>query len=307
MSVLRKIAGDPLVHFLVGGGLVFAVYAWVHPAASLPSDPDRTIRVDQATLLKFIQYQSSAFAPGYFAAKFAAMTPAEKQAQIDKYVREEAMVREARTMGLDQVDYVIRQRMVQKIMYLIDDAAGASFRPSEAALQRYYETHKSRYSEPATITFTHVFIDDELKHKEGSLALAQRLKRELAAAQAGFNDAPAYGDRFPYLQNYVGRTSQFIADQFGTAFAATVARLGPSKLWQGPIRSDYGYHLVLVTAQGAPSQTSFEDNREQVRDDMLQDEIASRRDRAIADLVKRYKVELGDMTPAPRPKAKSED
>jgi len=309
MPAFRTFLRDPLLHFLIGGGLLFAVYAWLHPLAWAGEEDARTIRVDRPTILKFMQYQSSAFAPGYFEAKFAAMTPAQKQAEIDKYVREEAMVREARTMGLDQVDYVIRQRMVQKIMYLIDDAASATFNPSDTQLRRYFDAHKASYTEPATITFTHVFADNERKHPEGSIAVAEALKKRLDTAHAGFNDAPAYGDRFPYLQNYVERNGQFIANQFGAGFAASVMKLKPSAQWQGPIKSDYGYHLVLVSALGAPSQAKYDEVREQVRDDMLQDAIADYREKAIADLVKHYGVEIGDMKapPMPKPNPESEE
>jgi hypothetical protein len=290
MNLLKRIVRDPLVHFLAGGGLLFALYALLHGTGG--GDDARTIVVDRPALLKYMQYQSAAFEPEYFEAQMTAMSPAERKTLIDKFVQEEALVREARAMNLDSVDYVIRQRLVQKMMYLIDDASTANANVDEAALRRWYDTHRDEYRGEATLTFTHVFIDNEVKHAEGAEAAARKLLATLEARQAAFADAPSYGDRIPFLQNFVDRAPEFVANQFGAAFAKSVAALEPSTHWQGPIRSDYGWHLVLVTAKTAAKDPSFEEVRGQIKEEMLVDANAAYRARAIADLIKQYDVKV---------------
>jgi hypothetical protein len=300
MSVLTRIVRDPLVHFLAAGGLLFAVFAALHPQSAASGDSGRTIVVDRQGLLTFMQYQSAAFQPQYFEARFSALSPADRQALIDNYVQEEALVREARSLGLDEGDYVIRRRMVQKMMYLMDDTATDSFSPSDADLQRYFQARPDAYRGPATVTFTHVFVDNEVEHPGGAFEAAEALKRTLEQKRARFADAPAYGDRFAYLQNYVERTPDFVGSQFGAGFAAELAKLQPSDHWQGPIRSDYGWHLVLLTQRKPAELPKFSDVREQVKDDMLRDAIAGHRRKAIQDLVARYRVDLKDL-PRPAP------
>jgi parvulin-like peptidyl-prolyl isomerase len=186
------------------------------------------------------------------------------------------------------------------MMYLMDDAASGTFTPSEADLQRYFQSHQGAYRGPATVTFTHVFVDNEVKHPAGAEKTAGALKQTLERKRAGFADAPAYGDRFAYLQNYVGRTPDFVGSQFGVGFAKALAGLQPSTHWQGPIRSDYGWHLVLLTERNPSELPKFADVREQVKDDMLRDALSANRRKEIADLVGRYKVELKDL-PKPAP------
>jgi hypothetical protein len=299
MSPLKRIVRDPLVHFLAAGALLFAGYAALHPHATSGGD-GRTIVVDRQALVSFMQYQSAAFQPRYFEAQFAALTPAERQGLIDKYVQEEALVREAGAMGLGEGDYVIRRRMIQKMMYLMDDVATEGFAPSDADLQRYFQAHPDAYRGPATVTFTHVFVDNEVKHPEGAQTVAEALKVKLEQRRARFNDAPAYGDRFAYLQNYVDRTPDFVGSQFGVGFTAALAKLQPSEHWQGPIRSDYGWHLVLLTERKPAELPRFADVREQVKDDMLRDTLSANRRKGIADLVGRYHVELKGL-PKPAP------
>jgi hypothetical protein len=300
MSPLTRIVRDPLVHFLAAGALLFAGYAVLHPGAETGAADGKTIVVDRQALVTFMQYQSAAFQPRYFEAQFQALSPAERQALIAKYVQEEALVREAGALGLDQGDYVIRRRMIQKMMYLMDDAAAGSFAPTEADLQRYFQNHLDAYRGPATVTFTHVFVDNEVKHQQGPQRAAEGLKATLERKHARFSDAPAYGDRFAYLQNYVERTPDFVGSQFGAGFAAALAKLQPSDRWQGPIKSDYGWHLVLLTERKPAQLPRFADVREQVKDDMLRDALSNYRKKAIGDLVGRYKVALKDL-PKPAP------
>jgi len=300
MTPFQRVVRDPLVHFLLAGGLLFAAFAMLHPADNTGGAEGKTIVVDKPGLMALMQYRSAAFQPKYFEARFAALTPKDRQALIDGYVQEEALVREARALGLDQGDYVIRRRLVQKMMYLMDDAATATFAPTDADLQRYFQSHRDAYRAPATVTFTHVFLDNEVAHPGGARKAAEAVQRTLELKQAGFADAPAYGDRFAYLQNYVERTPDFVGSQFGQGFAADIARLQPSSRWQGPIRSDYGWHLVLLTERKASAAPSFASVKEQVKDDLLRDTVSGYRRKAIADLVGRFQVRLVNL-PKPPP------
>ncbi len=299
MILLKRIIRDPLTHFLAGGALLFGVFAVLHGADTTGTADGKTIVVDQPALLSFMQYQSAAFQLKYFADQFKAMSPKEKSDLVEKYVREEALVREARAMGLDQGDYVIRRRLVQKMLYLMDDTATETFKPTDADLERYFQAHQEVYRSASTITFTHVFVDKEVKHPEGAGLAAGRLKAELESRHAGFDDAPAYGDRVPYLRNYVERTPDFVEAQFGPAFASEVMKLKPSPRWQGPVRSDYGYHLILLTQSKPASVPRLSEVREQVRDDLLRETVAAYRERAIDDLTRRFAVRSKGLSIAP--------
>lgn len=300
MRALLKVLRDPLLHFLVAGAALFGLYGLIHPSDTTGTGDGKRIVVDRAALTSFMQYQSAAFQPKYFEAQFDGLTADGRKALIDKYVQEEALVREARAMGLDQGDYVIRRRMVQKMMYLMDDTASETFAPSHAALEGYYASHPDAYRGPATVTFTHVFLDNEVAHAGGAERAAEEMRRRLEARHAGFNDAPAYGDRFAYLQNYIDRTPDFVGGQFGTGFAAALAQMQPSDHWQGPIHSDYGWHLVLLTERRPAELPAFDKVSEQVKDDLLRETIAGYRQKAIADLAGRFKVTLKDL-PQPKP------
>lgn len=294
MRTLPGILKDPLVHFLLISAALFGLYARFGTAD--PRDADRTtIAVDKGALLSFMQYRASAFEPEYFEAQFAALSPQQLRELANAYVREEAMAREAETMGLGENDYVIRRRLVQKVQFLIDEAGVDGKAPDDAALRDHFARNKAAYRMPASLTFTHVFIDDEVVHAGDRQHIARQLKARLEARGAGFNDAPAYGDRFPYQQNYVGRDTGFIANQFGAAFARALEGQQPSGHWLGPIRSDYGWHLVLLSERKPATLPSFEQVRDRVANDYAAHRIARNREREIDDLVKHYRVRYVDL------------
>ncbi len=87
--------------------------------------------------------------------------------------------------------------------------------------------------------------------------------------------------------------------QFGAGFASAVMNLQPSAHWQGPIASDYGYHLVLLTQKTPAALPRLSEVRGQVKDDLLRDAVAAYREKAIADLTRRFTVKLKGVSLAP--------
>src|SRR5690606_22944255 len=127
------------------------------PSTAEEAPADNKILVDRAALLDYMQYQAQAFEPEIFESRFAAMSEAEVTALVDAYVREEVLYREGVRMGLDQADYDIRRRIVQKVEFLLENLVGEDLVPSDAELQAFYETRIADYQVDAVYTFTHIF------------------------------------------------------------------------------------------------------------------------------------------------------
>ena len=289
--ILKRILREPLLHFLVAGGLLFGAFAWSHRGAAKPAS-GKTIVVDKASLLNFLQYRNKAFKPDYFESQLDAMSPRELQDLSDQYVEEELLYREAKSLGLEEGDDVIRQRLVQKMNFLIEDLADTSGTPSEAELQEYLKKNQAEYVIEPSVTFTHVFADFSVHGEKAARELAERLKIKLNSTHAAFNDAPQFGDRFPFLQNYVERTFDYIESNFGKEFAAQIRKLTPSQTqWVGPIRSEYGYHLVLLTSRSEGRAPQLQEIRTQVEEDWIRDRKQKARTLSLRELASQYNIE----------------
>lgn len=279
---------DPLVHFLAAGALLFVIGSAVKPAAQTGN----LISVDRPALLQFIQYRSKAFEPAAAAAILDGLSPEARAEIVRDYVREEALAREAETLGLGANDYVIRQRMVQKVEFLAEAAAAAIAEPADAELTAFYDANHARYTSPPSATMTHVFVSTEKKPREAAHAEALALLAELKKSKAGFNDATAYGDRFLFHKNYVDRTDDYIQSQLGDEIAAAIFdSSAPLSDWRGPYPSQYGEHLIYVAARAPSSLPPLDDIRDVVRSDLAEERRQEAIERAIEAVVAKYKVD----------------
>jgi hypothetical protein len=286
---LRQWLREPLLHFLLAALLLYAGHAWLYPGAR---DAGRVIHVDRKALLDFLQYRARAFAPGAFATDLDALDPGARQALVDDYVREEALLREARALGLAEGDYVIRQRLVQRLGFVLEDAAAPATTADAVTLETWYQDHAEDYREPASYTFTHVFLDRARHGDAEAEALARKTLAALETGHAGFADAARYGERFPFLLNYVERTDDFVRSHFGEGFLQSLERLAPdAHRWQGPYRSDQGWHLVLLTAKQPARLPPLQDLRARVVDDWKREQTDAARRRAIDRIVAGYRIE----------------
>ena len=284
---MRALLKDPLVHFLAAGAIIFALAS----IASPPAASDNVIIVDRPALLTFIQYRSKAFEPKTAAKILDRLDAQGRHKLIADYVREEALVREAQTLGLEADDYVIRQRMVQKAEFLAE-AAISPPAPSDAEVRAYFEMNKERYRSPPSATFTHIFISKNNRTAEQTDATAKALLAKVKAEGAGFDDAPRYGDRFLFHTNYVDRTDDYIKSQIGEAATAAVfSEKTPLDTWLGPYRSDYGDHLIFVASRSLSKIARFEAVKEIVRQDLMEDQKRAAVDKVIDDLVAKYRVD----------------
>lgn len=286
---MARISGflkDPLAHFLIAGALLVYVGGLLAPAAP---DMERII-VNRAALLEFIQYRSKAFEPQAAAALLDSMSAERRRQLIDDYVREEVLYRESRALGLEADDYVIKQRLIQKLSFATEAAIGEP-ELGEAEIARYYEAHKSDYAIPPSATFTHVFFSAEKRGAEAAETEAARQTGALNRSGARFEDAVKFGDRFLFHTNYVERTDDYVSSQFGEAAAKAIFDpQGPFDVWRGPLVSPYGAHAVFVTGVVAGRTPPLDEVRERVSDDALRALKAERFDDVVDETIADYEV-----------------
>lgn len=250
-SVVRRILRQPLFQFLVLGVALFALYLFFGGSRG---EEEKVIVVSarQIQLLSSLWERQWRRPP----------TPEELNGLIQSFIREEVLYREALAMGLDQDDTVVRRRLAQKIEFLAQDLM-AQVMPSEAELRTFYEEHPEIFEIPPRITFSHVYINLDERGRD-TAAYAESLLADLEAGA----DPHRLGDRFMLQRDYLRKSPAEVARHFGSRFAAEVFELSPG-VWQGPIPSGYGLHLVLVEGKEKAYLPPLEDVRQQVQDEFV--------------------------------------
>jgi hypothetical protein len=120
---------EPLVHFLLIGLLLFAVYGYMHRG------PDGVESSDQIILtLDDLRQIEIAFTAQWQRPP----TSEEMGALIDSRIREEVLYREALALGLDKEDSIVKRRMSQKMDFLAEDLSDLR-EPTMGELKSWFE------------------------------------------------------------------------------------------------------------------------------------------------------------------------
>jgi hypothetical protein len=288
--MLRRILVEPLTHFTVIGALLFVVLA-----GRAGDDADREILVTRGQIESLSQiWQRTWQRPP---------TQAELEGIIRDHVREEILYREARAMGLDENDSVIRRRLRQKLEFLAEDFAALA-EPADADLQAYLDAHVERYALSPRLSFQHVFVSEEKRGadaEEEALELLGVLRdQEPDAAELGnpLGDplGDQLGDPLPLPRVLDDVALEEVRRIFGDQFADAVQDL-PAGSWQGPVRSAFGQHLVFVSRHEPGRRPELAEVRETVRRDWLAEQQRKAREAFYDNLRERYEVTIEGRQP----------
>jgi hypothetical protein len=300
---------SPLVFFVVAGLALFAAVKAFEDPADGDRGGDTAIVVERQALLDFVQLRSGEADAGALAARWDRLDEAARRVWIDRFVREEALVREARRLGLDRDDDLIRRRLIQQMEFLVE--AGADEPIDAAALEAAYVARADEHRVPAIVTFGHVFVRDPgaltADPSSSAAARAESLRAALDEEEADFDGARARGDRFLYHRVYVDRTLDEVRAHFGPEMASSLERLRPEPArWQGPIASQHGWHVVLLTRRTEARVPSFKEIRGTLAEALRRERREASLERGLDEIVGAYEVRLAPGLDA-RPEAAEVD
>lgn len=276
---LRRMIAEPLLHFVLLGGALFALYLGINDAPEVRS-PNRIV-VDEVQL----QGMLTAFERTWLRAP----TAAELDGLIREHVKEEVLYREALALGLDRDDLIIRRRMRQKMEFLNADLIEPPT-PTDAELQGYLDANSASYREAARQDFVQVFVkrgDDQGDAKQR----ASRLLAQLSDPATAASDVAALGDPSMLPGEMEQADAHDIGRVFGNDFAAQLST-APLDRWSGPYRSTYGLHLVYVTARTAAREARLDEVRTAVARDWAAAQRREANERFYSALLEHYTIEV---------------
>jgi hypothetical protein len=268
---VRRLLHEPLLHFLLLGALLFGLYGWLNSAAQ--QAPDEIVLTRGQLHSLQAQFRRTWQRPP---------RPEELQALVDSWVREEIFYREGLAMGLDRDDPVVRRRVAQKLEFIADDSGAAA--PTDAELQAWLDAHAERYRVEPRYTLSQVYFD-AARHGDRLDAELARARRALDQGRAAEGDATLLP---PALQRATATQVQRV---FGEAFAEALAAL-PVDIWQGPVRSAFGVHLVRLGAVESARPATLAEARAEIERDFLQDHAARANAARYQALRARYAVRV---------------
>ena len=246
--MLKRILHDPLLHFLLLGAAIFAIYGF---ATRHRTDKPGEIVVAQGTIENLVT--------GFTRAWQRPPTQEELQGLIRDYIRDEAAYREALAMGLDRDDMIVRRRLRQKLEFLSDDLASRT-EPTDDQLQVFLRAHPELFQREPLFSFNQVYLNPQIHGAN----LRREESRLLNLLQKGRPDLGVQGDPFLLPQSFQDVSLADVKKTFGEQFASTLSA-SPIGHWQGPVTSSYGEHLIFLSEREESHMPALADIHDQVR------------------------------------------
>ncbi len=286
-STPRRVLSEPLLHFLLIGGVLFLLFGWRGGSSPSPTGQAGTPALQIVVTSSDVDHLNTQFARTWQRPP----SDEETRALVEDFVRNEIYCREAIAIGLDRDDPVLRRQLRQKMEFIYEDITSWA-EPTDEELRAYMEKHREAYLSDPQVAFRQVYVD-ATKRGGGAESEARRVLARLAAGA----DPDSVGDRTLLEAEAPLTPVREIGMQFGDEFARRLVGLTPGR-WAGPIRSGYGLHMVRISRSVGPRLRDLREVREAVKRDWTAERQRQVKDAAYAKLRERYTVTVEKPTAA---------
>jgi PPIC-type PPIASE domain len=256
-----RLSGEPLLHFVALGGLVFALQ-W---ALSARAPRDGTIQVAPQTRRElaalFTQRQQRA------------PDAREIETLVARWIDDEVLFREGLRLELPRQDPALRDQVIARMRTLLQ--ASLQVPPaSEVELRAFQRAHRARYRDPSTVSFVEYLVPAGPDAEDQARALWRALTRGDHVLQA------------PSVQRR--RSESQLAELYGPELARRIVSLEPDQLQQ--LRSARGIYLLKLEERTPAREPSFEELRERLIADLRSERTQRAFREELARLAVRWEV-----------------
>jgi hypothetical protein len=268
---------EPLVHFLAIGVALFVLFAVFDGGDRVERDDIIRVSaadVDRLRSLWAMQYKRSP-------------TETELQGVVDTHIREEVLNREAKLLGLDRDDVIIRRRLAQKMEFLSEDFATA-VPPTQEEIIAYFDEYRENYRIPEAASFSHVYFNSDQRGEAAALRAAERLRSRLSDAANG--GKPEGGDPFVLPPDYDSPSRPEVEELFGKTSFTDAVFSAELESWSEPVRSAYGIHIIYVRSRTAARVPALNEVRDPVRRDLVSQRRRDANEAFYGALLEKYTV-----------------
>ena len=255
---------EPLLHFMILGGLLFAVD---HVVAGRADDP-HTIVVGSAVDSQAVEV--------FEESRGRKPDEAELKALHGVWLDNEVLYREGLAMQVDKGDDAIRERVIFKALSVVD--ANVKLPAiDDKQLREWFESHRAKYDEPARYDFQEA-------------ALAGDTSESAVRAFVSALNAGTPGDAQAGLRVFKNRPYANLVQSYGPDFPKELEESSPGE-WRALWTRD-GWRAMRLELMTPPKPPVYETLRGVVLQDWKDATASEQRTSAVRALAKKYKVKF---------------
>jgi hypothetical protein len=257
---------EPLLHFVVLGGLLFAVD---HVLAGEAENPN---------LIVVGADVNSEMVHTFERARGRKPNDKELEALHRVWLDNEVLYREGLALGVDKGDSAIRERVIFKALSVVDSNVKLPA-PDDNVLRAWFNGRRDKYDEPPRYDF-----DEAALSGNNAEAAVRDFVKALNSGTPG--DAKAG------LRVFKGRPRSNLVQSYGEEVAKALDNAQPG-VWDA-LKTRDGWRAMRLNAKAAPKPARYESIRGIVLQDWKDAMGAEQRTAAVRALTQKYKIVFED-------------
>lgn len=211
-------------------------------------------------------------------------SPEGRKQLLDQLIAWELLYQNAVDTGMEErEDYKLQIQEARKgiltQLAIQDVINGASV--EEEDIKEYYDENKEYFKEDEQVTARHILVD--------TLEKAQQVKEEIASGTS-FEDAARKYSSCPSKEQG-GDLGSFGRGMMVPEFEKAAFELEEGVVSE-PVKTQFGYHLILVEGRTEAEEKPYEEVRELIKNHMLQEKQNALYFEKVNALKEKYSVEI---------------
>ena len=152
---------------------------------------------------------------------------------------------------------------------------------TEEEIKKFYEDNKEQFTDKETVSAKHILVESE--------DVAKKIKEEIGNGSISFEDAAAKYSSCPSKEEG-GNLGEFgrgmmVPEIENMAFSSEVGKV------TDPVQTQFGYHLILVEKKNEPTEKSFEEVKDMVANQLMQQAQQKKYVDMVLELESKYGVD----------------
>lgn len=214
----------------------------------------------------------------------ALQTEEKRKQLIEQLISFELMNKFGKEIGLDETqEYKEAMENISKevITSMAINKVLSDITVTDEEAKNYYESNKEKFGTPATVSARHILVETEEE--------AKKAKEEILSGSISFGDASMKYSMCPSNQQG-GNLGEFSRGMMVPEFeeAAFTAEIGTIT---EPVKTQFGYHLILVDAKNEASVKGFDEVKNNVVNELIKQNQHTKYDQILKELEGKYGVE----------------
>ncbi|MBP3580354.1 MAG: peptidyl-prolyl cis-trans isomerase [Clostridia bacterium] len=140
------------------------------------------------------------------------------------------------------------------ISFAVNKALSEVKPATEEEIKKYYDDNADKFNKGESVNASHILVESE--------DLAKELLSKINAGEISFEDAARQNSTCPSKENG-GNLGEFTKGQMVPEFDKAVFEMKVGEI-TGPVKTQFGYHLIKLISKNEESSYSFEEIKGQL-------------------------------------------